>query len=415
MFYNLNMKKIKFLKCILCGSEYEESEVMYTCPKCGNDGILFIELNYENISFKKDFLKDRPQNILRYHELLPIKDVENSPMLNVGMTPLYKSKRLNNHLQLPNLYIKDDGRNPTASFKDRASFVVVKKAMELGFDSITTASTGNAASSLAGISASVGIKSYIFVPEKAPRAKIAQLLAFGATVFAVRGSYDDAFDLCIKASDAFGWYNRNTAYNPYTIEGKKSVSFEIWEQMNFSVPDKIFVSVGDGVIYSGVYKGFYDLYSLKLIDKMPEVIGVQAENSSPIVKAFEEGKERVEPINNPQTIADSICVGYPRNGNMALNLAKRFNGKFIKVKDEEILNAIPLLGKLTGVFGEPAGVAPFAGLIKMKNENKIDENEKIVVIISGNGLKDIESAIKSTGEPNYVNLDLNDIKKYIPR
>lgn len=407
------MKKIKFLKCVLCGSEYDENEVMYTCPKCGNDGILFIELDYKNISFKKDSLKDRPQNILRYHELLPIKDVENSPMLNVGMTPLYKSTRLNSFLQLPNLYIKDDGRNPTASFKDRASFVVVKKAMELGFDSITTASTGNAASSLAGISASVGIKSYIFVPETAPRAKIAQLLAFGATVFAVRGSYDEAFDLCIKASKAFGWYNRNTAYNPYTIEGKKSVSFEIWEQMNFSVPDKIFVSVGDGVIYSGVYKGFYDLFSLKLIDKMPEVIGVQAENSSPIAKAFEEGKERVEPINNPQTIADSISVGYPRNGNMALNLARKYNGKFIKVKDEEILNAIPLLGKLTGVFGEPAGVAPLAGLIKMKNENKLDEKEKIVVIISGNGLKDIESAIKSTGEPYYVNLDLLDIKKYI--
>ncbi len=405
------MKKIKYLKCILCGSEYEEDDVLYTCPKCGYDGILFVELNYENLNFKKESLINRPQNILRYHELLPIKDVDNSPILNVGMTPLYKSNRLNEFLEIPNLYIKDDGRNPTASFKDRASFVVVKKAMELGFDSITTASTGNAASSLAGITASVGIKSYIFVPDKAPRAKIAQLLAFGAKVFAVKGSYDDAFDLCIKASNEFGWYNRNTAFNPYTIEGKKSVSYEIWEQMNFDVPDKIFVSVGDGVIYSGVYKGFYDLYSLRLIDKIPQVIGVQAEGSSPIVKAFEDGKERVEPIDNPKTIADSICVGYPRNGNMALKLARKYNGKFIKVKDEEILNAIPTLGKLSGVFGEPAGVTPLAGLIKMKNE--IDPNEKVVVIISGNGLKDIESAIKSTGEPYYVNLDLNEIKKYI--
>lgn len=407
------MKKIKYLKCILCGSEYEETEVKYTCPKCGKDGILFVELDYEKINFKKEYLYDRPNNILRYHELFPIKDVDNSPPLNVGMTPLYKSNRLNEFLGLNNLYIKDDGRNPTASFKDRASFIVVKKAMELGFNSITTASTGNAASSLAGIAASVGIKTYIFVPETAPRAKIAQLLSFGANVFAVKGSYDDCFDLCIQASEEFGWYNRNTAYNPYTIEGKKSVSFEIWEQMNFEVPDKIFVSVGDGVIYSGVYKGFYDLFKLKLIDKIPQVIGVQAEGSSPIVKAYIENKEKVEPIENPKTIADSICVGYPRNGNMALKLARKYNGSFISVKDEEILNSIPLLGKLTGVFGEPAGVAPLAGLIKMKKENKIDENEKIVVIISGNGLKDIESAIKSTGEPNYINLDINEIRKYI--
>lgn len=407
------MKKIKYLKCILCGSEYEETEVNYTCPKCGKDGILFVELDYEKINFKKENLYDRPNNILRYHELFPIKDIDNSPQLNVGMTPLYKSNRLNEFLGLNNLYIKDDGRNPTASFKDRASFIVVKKAMELGFNSITTASTGNAASSLAGISASVGIKTYIFVPETAPRAKIAQLLSFGANVFAVKGSYDECFDLCIKASEEFGWYNRNTAYNPYTVEGKKSVSFEIWEQMNFEVPDKIFVSVGDGVIYSGVYKGFYDLYNLKLIDKMPQVIGVQAEGSSPIVKAYIENKEKVEPMENPKTVADSICVGYPRNGNMALQLARKYNGNFISVKDEEILNAIPLLGKLTGVFGEPAGVTPLAGLIKMKNENKIDKNEKIIVIISGNGLKDIESAIKSTGEPNYINLDINEIRKYI--
>lgn len=407
------MKKIKYLKCILCGSEYDEREVNYTCPKCGNDGILFVELDYENLNFKKENLKDRPNNILRYHELFPIENIQNSPPLNVGMTPLYKSKRLNDYLHLNNLFIKDDGRNPTASFKDRASYIVVKKAMELGYNTITTASTGNAASSLAGIAASVGIKTYIFVPENAPRAKIAQLLAFGANVFAVKGSYDDCFDLCIKASEEFGWYNRNTAFNPYTIEGKKSVSFEIWEQMNFELPDKIFVSVGDGVIYSGVYKGFYDLYKLKLIDKMPQVIGVQAEGSSPIVKAFIEKKDRVEPINNPKTVADSICVGYPRNGNMALKLAKEYNGIFISVSDEEILSAIPLLGKLTGVFGEPAGVTPLAGLIKMKNEGKIDENEKIVLIISGNGLKDIESAIKSTGEPYYINLDLNDIKKYI--
>lgn len=407
------MKKIKFFKCVLCSSEYEENEVVYTCPKCGQDGVLEIFLDYENIKFDKNFLKERENSILRYFELLPIDDLKGFPPLNVGFTPVYKSKRLNEYLGLENLYIKDDGRNPTASFKDRASALVIKKAADLGYESITTASTGNAASSLSGLSASIGLKTYIFVPETAPKAKIAQLLNFGSKVFAIKGTYDEAFDLCIKATEAFGWYNRNTAYNPYTIEGKKTASFEIWEQLNFTAPDKIFVSVGDGVIYSGIYKGFYDLYSMKLIDKIPQVIGVQAEGASPIVKAFLEGRETIIPIKNPKTIADSISVGYPRNGKMALKYAKLYNGNFISVSDKEILNTIPLLGTLTGVFGEPAGVASLTGLIKMLNLGKIKENEKIVVLITGNGLKDIDSAIKAVEEPYYINNDLNDVKKFM--
>jgi len=407
------MKKIKYFKCVLCGKEFEENEITYTCPNCGHDGILEIYLDYENIKFNKDNLKGRENSILRYYELLPIDNLNGFPPLNVGFTPLYKPERLSKYLNLKNLYIKDDGRNPTSSFKDRASTLVIKKAIDKGYDTITTASTGNAASSLSGLSASVGIKTYIFVPEKAPKAKIAQLLTFGSQVFAIKGTYDEAFDLCIKSSETFGWYNRNTAYNPYTIEGKKTVSFEIWEQLNFLVPDRIFVSVGDGVIYSGIYKGFYDLYSMKLIEKIPQVVGVQAEGSSPIVKAFLEGKDRVTPIKNPTTIADSISVGYPRNGTMALKYAKLYNGNFITVSDKEILDAIPLLGKLTGVFGEPAGVASLSGLIKMINEGKIKEEEEIVVLITGNGLKDIESVIKSVKEPYYINNNINDVKKCV--
>lgn len=407
------MKKIKFFKCVLCGREFEEDEITYTCPYCGQDGILQTYLDYENIKFSKNVLLEREHTILRYFELLPVDNLTGFPPLNVGYTPIYKPERLSKYLNLKNLYIKDDGRNPTASFKDRASALVIKKAVDKSYDTITTASTGNAASSLSGLAASMGLKTYIFVPEKAPKAKIAQLLNFGSNVFAIKGTYDEAFDLCIKSSEKYGWYNRNTAYNPYTIEGKKTVSFEIWEQLNFSVPDKIFVSVGDGVIYSGVYKGFYDLYSMKLIDKIPQVIGVQAEGSSPIVKAFLNKKERVTPIENPQTIADSISVGYPRNGTMALQFAKKYNGDFISVSDREIVESIPILGKLTGVFGEPAGVASLSGLIKMVHKGKIKEDEKIVVLITGNGLKDIESAIKAVGEPYYIDNDINDVKKYV--
>lgn len=407
------MKKIKFFKCVLCGNEFEENEVKYTCPYCGNEGILEIYLDYKNIKFNKNNLNGREYNILRYHELLPVNNLNGFPPLNIGYTPIYKPERLSKYLNLENLFIKDDGRNPTASFKDRASALVIKKAFDNGFNTITTASTGNAASSLSGLSASMGFKTYIFVPEKAPKAKIAQLLNFGSIVFAIRGTYDEAFDLCIKSSETYGWYNRNTAYNPFTIEGKKTVSFEIWEQLNFSVPDKIFVSVGDGVIYSGIYKGFIDLYSMNLIDRIPQVIGVQAEGSSPVVKAFLEGKDKVIPIKNANTIADSISVGYPRNGVMALKYAKHYNGSFISVSDKEILEAIPLLGKLTGIFGEPAGVASLSGLIKLIKEGKIKEKERIVVLITGNGLKDIESAIKAVGEPFYINNDINDVKKYM--
>ncbi|MCD6168296.1 MAG: threonine synthase [Caldisericia bacterium] len=408
------MAFVKKLKCVLCGSEYSPDEVTYTCPKCGYDGILEVIYDYEkikeNFSLKK--LKERPLNIWRYMELLPVEEGE-FPPLSIGWTPLYEVKRLREKLNLKNLFIKDDGKNPTASLKDRASAVAVKKAMEIGAKAITTASTGNAASSLAGVSASVGLPSFIFVPRNAPKAKIAQLLVFGSTVFSVNGTYDDAFDLCIKTSEEFGWYNRNTAFNPYTLEGKKTVSLEIWEQLGGKAPDKVFVSVGDGVIYGGVYKGFYDLYALGLIDKIPEVIGVQAEGSAPIVKAFNEGKERVTPLKNPKTIADSISVGIPRNGTMALKYARKWNGKFISVSDEEILSAIPFLGKLTGVFGEPAGVTGLAGLLKMLKNNEIDRDEVIVVIVTGNGLKDVESAMKSVGEPILVENSFEDVKRKI--
>lgn len=406
------MSFVKKLKCVLCGSEYSHEEVTYTCPKCGKEGILEVIYDYGRIkkSFSLENLKGRPMNMWRYIELLPVEREGIFPPLSVGWTPLYEVKRLRRELGLKNLFIKDDGKNPTASLKDRASAVAVKKAIEIGVEAITTASTGNAASSLAGVSASVGLPAFIFVPETAPKAKIAQLLVFGSTVFALKGTYDDAFDICIKSSEEFGWYNRNTAFNPYTLEGKKTVSLEIWEQLGGRVPDKVFVSVGDGVIYGGVYKGFFDLYSLGLIDKIPEVIGVQAEGSAPIVKAFNKGKERVTPLENPKTIADSISVGIPRNGVMALKYARKWNGRFISVSDEEILSTIPFLGKLTGIFGEPAGVTGLTGLIKMLNEGKIDENETVVVVVTGNGLKDVDSAMKSVGEPVHVENSFEDVK-----
>ncbi len=408
------MSYVKKLKCLLCGSEYNPDEVTYTCPKCGNDGILEVIYDYEEI--KKHFSKESLQSnkdysMWRYLPLLPVNDPSKIGPLKVGWTPLYEAKRIREDLGIPHLWIKDDGRNPTASLKDRASAIAVVKAQELGKKVVTCASTGNAASSLAGASASVGLKNYIFVPRTAPKAKIAQLLVFGATVLAVKGSYDEAFDLSIKATEKFGWYNRNTAFNPYMVEGKKTVALEIIEQMDFEVPDYVFVSVGDGCIISGVAKGYKDMLSLGFINKMPKLVAVQAEGCKPIVDAVN-GDGSVKFVK-PDTIADSIAVGIPRNRVMAVRDVKESGGFGVAVSDEEILSAIKYLGSTQGIFAEPAGATGFAGMLKALKEGRISKNDKIVVIVTGNGLKDVESAQKAGGAPIEIEPRIEDVERVL--
>ena len=408
------MSYVKKLKCLLCGTEYDPAEVKYTCPKCGSDGILEVIYDYEEIKkhFSKESLKNNKNYTMwRYLPLLPVDDPEKIGPLKVGWTPLYTADRIREDLGMPNLWIKDDGRNPTASLKDRASAIAVAKARELGEEAITCASTGNAASSLAGAAASVGVKTYIFVPKTAPKAKIAQLLVFGATVFAVNGTYDEAFDLSIKATEVFGWYNRNTAFNPYMVEGKKTVALEIIEQMNFEVPDYVFVSVGDGCIISGVAKGYKDMLALGLIDKMPKLVAVQAEGCKPIVDAVN-GDGKVKFVE-PDTIADSIAVGIPRNRIMAVRDVKESGGFGIAVSDEEIISAIKYLGSTQGIFAEPAGATGFAGMLKALKEGKISKNDKVTVIVTGNGLKDVESAIRAGGNPIIIDPEISEVKKIL--
>ncbi|MCR4428010.1 MAG: threonine synthase [Caldiserica bacterium] len=410
------MDQIKALKCVLCGKEYSPGEVEYTCPACGPEGILEVLYDYELISrrISPRSLKEDPDfSIWRYKPLLPVREDSPIPPLHVGWTPLYRPRLLNEKLGFSHLFIKDEGRNPTASLKDRASAVGIVKALEKGAREVTCASTGNAASSWAGAAASVGLKSYIFVPQTAPRAKLAQLLIFGATIFPVKGSYDQAFDLCIQASSRFGWYNRNTAFNPYLVEGKKTVALEIAEQLAWKAPDKVFVSVGDGCILSGVFKGFADLLNLGWIDRFPQIIGVQAEGASPLYRAWKEGKpfEPVEPV----TIADSISVGIPRNRVMALRDLKTWKGLMMTVTDDEILEAMRVLGRQSGVFGEPAGVASLAGLIKASKEGIVQKEEAVVVIISGNGLKDISSALKAVRMPEPIEPSLSSVEEYLKK
>jgi threonine synthase len=350
--------------------------------------------------------------IWRYKPLLPVKPESPVPPLTVGWTPLYHAKRLGEKLGMPNLYIKDDGRQPTASLKDRASAVGIVKAMELGKEVMSAASTGNAASSLAGLAASVGLKCIIFVPKTAPQGKIAQLLIYGATVLAVDGTYDQAFDLCLEASKEYGWYIRNTAYNPYLSEGKKTAAYEICEQLGWKAPDWILVGVGDGCIIGGLGKGLRDLVSLGWIDKLPKLMGVQAEGSAALYNAWKEGTEEVKPVE-PHTIADSISVGMPRDRIKALRAVRYTGGAFITVSDEEILEAMRLLGREAGIFAEPAGAAPFAGLLKARKEGLIGPEEKVVVLVTGNGLKDVGAAMKVAGNPIIVEPDIKAVREAI--
>lgn len=405
--------KIKSMQCMKCGKNYPESPTRYVCDDCGIEGILDIIYDYSTADLTVDELKSNKDfSLWRYKKLLPVKENGIIPPLQVGWTPLYKAQKVEEQYGLENVFIKDDGRNPTASLKDRASAVGVAKAIEAGADTICAASTGNAASSLAGFAASAGLKTLIFVPKRAPKAKVAQLLVYGANTVIVDDSYDRAFELSVEITKQFKLYNRNCAYNPYLVEGKKTVAFEIWEQNNFQVPDKVYVSIGDGCITSGIYKGFYDLKEIGLIDRIPQIIGVQAEGCNPVEVAMKTGKFVPQDGN---TIADSIAVGIPRNRLKAMRALKESQGACISVSDDQIREAIIELPRSTGVFGEPAGVTAYAGFKKDALAGKIKKSEKVVVVITGNGLKDIDSAISVCDLPAPVAPDTNTISEHVKK
>jgi threonine synthase len=417
-------------KCTVCGAEYEVDEVEYVCPKHGNDGILDVVYDYRRVAqrLSPDRLADQAaHSIWRYLPLLPVdpvvarETVGQTTLSQVGWTPLYPAPRLAAGLGMRNLWVKDDSRQPTASFKDRASAIAVVKARELGKEVVTTASTGNAAAALAGLCAAVSQANVIFVPRTAPQAKVTQLLVYGARVLLVDGTYDEAFDLCLQAAPEFGWYNRNTGYNPYMSEGKKTAAYEICEQLSlpdgvqgapWQAPDCIFVPVGDGCIIGGLHKGLRDLLALGWIDHMPRLIGVQASGSAPLVDAWEQGIDAMDlqPVN-VNTIADSIGAGLPRDRIKALRAVRESDGAFVRVTDDEILAAIPALARGCGVFAEPAAAAAYAGLAVAVGRELVRPDERIVVLATGSGLKDIPAATKSVVQPSIVSPDLADVRR----
>ena len=416
---------VRSLTCLRCGAVYPAATAPdYVCncrPNMGSDlGTLDVTYDYDAIRqamTPTQLLADPDRSMGRYWPLLPIADRRLLPPLAVGNTPLVQRERLGAALGLHRLFVKDDGRNPSSSLKDRASAIAVARTRQLGIPVVATASTGNAAAALASQCAAVGQPNVIFVPKTAPQAKIAQLLVYGSRVLAIDGSYDRAFDLCIEACHTFGWYNRNTGYNPYMTEGKKTVALEMAEQLAsgnwqvaggglivtadatapyFQAPDAVFVSVGDGCIIGGVHKGFKDLLALGWIDKMPRIYGVQSTQSAALVDAWRRDLDVPEPVA-ATTRADSISVNAPRDPIKALNAVRESNGAFLAVSDEAILQAILPLARLGAIFAEPAGATAYAGLAVAVQQKLVHPDETIVMLNTGSGLKDVPAAMSVTG------------------
>ncbi|HEY3365413.1 MAG TPA: threonine synthase [Symbiobacteriaceae bacterium] len=408
------MQYVKHLECVLCGKTWPATPVSTTCPDCGPEGILDVIFDYAAIArdWDRDAVARSPlPGMWRFMPLLPVDPDGPQGPLVPGGTPLVAAPRLAGALGLERLWLKDEGRSATASLKDRASGVGVAKALEVGARTLATASTGNAASSLAGACAAAGLQAVIFVPKTAAEGKVAQLLMFGAAVFQVDGSYADAFRLATEAIAEYGWYNRLSGINPYLVEGKKTCGLEIALDLNWQVPDWVVVSVGDGCTVAGIARAFQELALLGWIAKTPRILGVQADGSPAIHDCFHSGAYRHGPEN---TIADGIAVGEPRNYVKAIRRVRMSGGTFVLVSDDDIRAAMRLTGRLTGVFAEPAAGAAVAGLQKACQAGIVGRDESVAVVISGSGLKDVRRAIEAAGAPIRVKPELQAVRAALP-
>lgn len=405
------------LRCVECGEAYHEDPGRFVCSHCASKqqpggtirGALEVVLKVLPNAWPH-FRASDPEFLSAF---LPITDDGALPPLPVGDTPLLEAPRLRRELAMPHLLLKDDTRNPSGSTKDRASLLVVAKAVEYGCDTVATASTGNAASALAAVAAAAGLRAVVLVPASAPPAKLAQMQSYGAVVVPVDGSYDEAFELCTAACNEFGWYNRSTALNPYTIEGKKTAALEIAAAMAPDTPDAVLVPTGDGVILGGIAKGFRDLVSAGLMERQPRLIAVQPEGSSAIVRAVRSGADTVTAVSGASSVADSLTVEMPRNAIGCLAEIRASGGGGVAVADEDILRSISRLAATTGVFAEPAGAAALAGLEAALAEGLVEHRERIVLMITGSGLKDVAAVARTLPVLQPVAADLEGVERAV--
>jgi len=410
-------------RCIACAKTQAANYDGFVCPACGNN----LDILYDYSAAAEGFtqkLGSQPVDIFDYAGLLPVARETSFP-LRIGATPLYAVPALGEFLGLSNLYLKDESGNPSASIKDRASAIALQRAIETGAGIVAAASTGNAGSSLGCLSAALGVRAVVFVPETAPIAKLTQLLSYGARVLAVRGRYDDCFDLCMAACEEFGWFNRNTGHNPFTREGKKTCAYEIWRDFGGELPDRIVVATGDGNIISGIWKGCRDLQAAGLVGRLPKIDAAQSVHSAAISHSVYKLREarsdttdwtRVEVDKvEADTIADSIAVDRPRDGLAAVRAVIESRGEAVTVPDAEILDAIPLMARFTGVFPEPAAAAALAAIKRMRSRGTIDAAERVVCVVTGNGLKDIGSAARAAGHPTVIEPTIEAVRANLSR
>jgi threonine synthase len=407
----MTMDHVITLECTLCGTEYDPDQVIYTCPEHeGVKGILEVKYDYDVIHDTFDAeLDGNITSQWKYEAFLPVHDTADVVTLNEGGTDLFDAPQLSEALDVRTL-VKDDGRNPTGCFKDRASSIAVTKAKHDGRDIIICASTGNAAASLSGYAARGGLDCRIFVPGDAPAGKLAQPLVYGSDVLAVDGSYDEAYDLSMEATDEYGWYNRNAAINPFQVEGKRTVGHELAEQsaVREEISDWVVFSMGDGCTIAGAWKGFREFSELDYVEDTPKMLGVQAQGASAIHDAFHDHSD-IDEIAD--TLADSIAVGRPRNTIKACRALEESGGTSVLVEDEEILDAELLLGSTEGIYTEPAGATPIAGVKKARNEGIIEADETVVVCSTGFGLKDTESAKQATSGVQRIDPRIEEINE----
>jgi threonine synthase len=399
-------------QCCECGCRYARDAVRYLCPVCSADyipgmplkGVLRAEFDYATIRRQLD-----PREI--DWSLWDAVEERFFPPCAVGNTPFTRIDRFAAAAGFTNVYAKNDGLNPSGSLKDRASYLVAAEALRTGARTIVAASTGNAASSLAAVCAAAGLECLIFVPAAAPRAKLVQMLVHGARVVPITGTYDDAFRLSLEFTARHGGLNRNTAYHPLTIEGKKTAGLEIFRQNGGRVPEAILIPVGDGVILAGVYKAFYDLHASGLIERVPRLVAVQAESSDAIHRYVQSGLYRN--AENPQTVADSISVAAPSNAVMAREAVLASGGFSLTVSDEEILQGQKRLAETAGIFAEPAAAAAAAGLFKLQGDPRLDPQAQIVLLITGHGLKDPGAALGRLQIPPAVEPQMSAVENVL--